>query len=248
MSTDNMMISRIKAAGASEVIQHGATWIEADAHLRKEVMGRRTEEESVYCPPFDHPDIWAGVSSMVDEIQAQLPDGGKPDALICSVGGGGLLIGIMHGLKRVGWGDVSVLAMETKGADSLNASVQAGKLVTLPGITSIAKSLGAVRVAEEAFNVATDADLDVRSVVLSDAEACMACWRLADDHRLLVEPACGVSVAPCYIKGFLKSQLPTLNAESRVVVVLCGGSSATVDMLSQWKERFAMEVKAKSPA
>jgi len=42
--------------------------------------------------------------------------------------------------------------------------------------------------------------------------------------------------------------LPTLNAESRVVVVLCGGSSATVDMLSQWKERFAMEVETKGPA
>lgn len=46
------------------------------------------------------------------------------------------------GLDRVGWtGDIPVLAMETKSADSLRRSLQAGKLITLPKVTSIANSL-----------------------------------------------------------------------------------------------------------
>ncbi len=44
---------------------------------------------------------------------------------------------------EVGWGDVPVLAMGTEGANSFDASVKAGHLVTLPAITSLAKTLGA---------------------------------------------------------------------------------------------------------
>ena len=51
------------------------------------------------------------------------------------VGGGGLLCGVIQGMKQVGWTDVPVIAMETNGADSYNQAVKAGKLVTLPDIT-----------------------------------------------------------------------------------------------------------------
>ena len=52
------------------------------------------------------------------------------------------MLGILNGLKRNGWEDVPVLAMETNGADSLNASVKARTVITLDSIKSIAKSLG----------------------------------------------------------------------------------------------------------
>lgn len=45
--------------------------------------------------------------------------------------------------SQVGWDDVKILAMETVGADSLYQSVKQGNIVTLPSITSIAKTLGA---------------------------------------------------------------------------------------------------------
>ena len=67
----------------------------------------------------------------------------QPAAVILSVGGGGLLLGVLQGLASVGWCDVPVVAMETEGAASLNASIAAGRLVTIPAITSIAKTLGA---------------------------------------------------------------------------------------------------------
>ena len=56
----------------------------------------------VYIPPFDHPDIWAGNSTMVDEIKTQM-GGIVPDAIICSVGGGGMLSGVILGCQRAGW-------------------------------------------------------------------------------------------------------------------------------------------------
>ena len=76
---------------------------------------------------------------MVDEIAARLPR--KPSAVVLSVGGGGLLCGVLRGLHRVGWNDVPVVAMETEGANCLAASIQAGYLVTIPAITRYGRSL-----------------------------------------------------------------------------------------------------------
>ena len=69
----------------------------------------------------------------MDEIAECLPV--APDLVVLSVGGGGLLCGVVEGLNRVGWKDVPILAMETEGANSLNAAVSAGKLFSLPAIT-----------------------------------------------------------------------------------------------------------------
>jgi L-serine/L-threonine ammonia-lyase len=253
VTTKPLMIKKIEAAGAAKVIQVGANWKEADAYLREVILAK--DRNGVYVPPFDHPDIWEGHSFMVDEIKRQLeagetdakganshfnghsaPASAKPDAIICSFGGGGLFAGIIQGLDAAHWSDVPVLAVETAGAACLNASLRADELVTLPGITSQATSLGCSRAAEQAFRYAQRPS--VRSVVLSDAEAAMGCWRLADDERVMVELACGVSVALCY-NGRLEEALGRpLTPESKVVVILCGGSNVTVDMLAGWRKEF----------
>lgn len=54
-----------------------------------------------------------------------------------SVGGGGLLCGVIQGLEDVGWTDVPIIAMETVGADCFNAAVKAGRVVTLDDITRL---------------------------------------------------------------------------------------------------------------
>lgn len=74
-----------------------------------------------------------GHASLVEELQREL--GEKPGAIVLSVGGGGLLNGVVQGLRCAGWDDVPIVAMETLGAHSLNAAVEAGQLVTLPEIT-----------------------------------------------------------------------------------------------------------------
>ena len=73
---------------------------------------------------------------MVEELQRQL-HGLIPDLIVVSVGGGGLMNGVLEGLYRVGWNDVPLLAMETEGAHSLNACAKAGQWTQLPEITRL---------------------------------------------------------------------------------------------------------------
>lgn len=80
------MIAKIRTAGASRVIQHGGSWAEADEFLREEVLAN--DPHGVYVPPFDHDDVRSGASTIVEELEE------RPDAIVCSVGGGGLFSGI----------------------------------------------------------------------------------------------------------------------------------------------------------
>ena len=166
----------------------------------------------------------AGNSTVIDEI-AEMWQGAPPDAIVCSVGGGGLLNGIMQGLDRHGWTEnTTVLAVETEGADCLSKAIQAGQQVTLPKITSIAKSLGVSRISSKTLDL-YERHSTIQSVVLSDAEAARACVRFANDQKMMVEPACGVSLAMCY-NGLLKELVPGFSSQSRMVMIVCGGMKA----------------------
>ena len=127
----------------AEVIVHGSAWHEANALAQTLVSA-----DAAFIHPFDDPLLWAGHASLVDEV-AQT--GLKPDAVVLSVGGGGLLSGVVEGLQRNGWVDVPVVAVETEGAASLHAAMHAGHPVELQQLTSIATSLGAKRVADQAL-------------------------------------------------------------------------------------------------
>ncbi len=209
-------IELIRREGA-EVIVHGASFQEANEYAQSQLTA-----SDAFIHPFDDPLLWEGHASMIDEVAAS---GLRPDAVVLSVGGGGLLVGVVEGLRRHGWHDVPVLAVETAGAASLAAAMAAKALVTLPAITSIATSLGARTVAQAAF----DATLShpVRSVVVSDADAVAACLRFLDDQRLVVEPACGAALAVAYDGA-------ALTAFSTVLVIVCGGVTATVAQLQRW--------------
>ena len=233
LTTKPMMMDKIRTAGATDVIQHGESWQEADDYLRSQLLSG--DADGVYIPPFDHPDIWEGVGTLVDELALQLSNQ-APDLIICSVGGGGLFSGVTRPLQKHGWSHVNVLVLETKGADSLNASLAKGELVTLPKITSVATSLAARRVCRNAFEEARKAN--VRSVVLEDAEAAMGCWRFADDERMVVEMACGICIAMCY-DGRLRKAYPELREESKVVIIVCGGSNTTAGILEEYRRVYA---------
>jgi L-serine/L-threonine ammonia-lyase len=207
------------AEQGAEVLVHGASWAEADEWLRD-----RLEAEDAYVHPFDDPLLWTGHASLVDEIAVA---GVRPDAVVLSVGGGGLLCGVIEGLRRNGWGEVPVVAVETRGADSLAQSLAAGERVELPAITSIATSLGARQVSAQAFDEACRHP--VRSLVVPDRAAVEGCFALASGLRLIVEPACGASVVPV-----LRDDA-TLGDARTVVVVVCGGVSATYEQLQDWR-------------
>lgn len=207
----------IRAIGA-ELIVAGDVWDETN----QAALRLCDQPGAVYIPPFDHPDIWDGNATLIDEAASQC----QFDAVICSVGGGGLLSGIVQGLHRNALAQVPVIAVETEGAASLHAAVQAGELVTLPAINSIASSLGARRVAQQAFDWTRKHD--IRSVTVSDAQAVDACLRFADDLRTLVEPACGAALAVAY-------QHPQLLAEfKKPLIVVCGGIGVDLVKLQAW--------------
>jgi len=212
----------IEREGA-EVIVHGSSWQEANARALSML-----EESDAFLHPFDDPLIWQGHASLVDEI---VRSGVKPDAMVLSVGGGGLLCGVLEGLRRNGWEDVPIIAVETEGADSLAQSIRAGYRVELPAITSIATSLGARRVCERAFDGARERA--VRCVVVSDQAAVSACERVLADQRILVEPACGASLAVAYDRA------PELDDFESILVIVCGGATVTVEQLREWTDRHA---------
>jgi L-serine/L-threonine ammonia-lyase len=78
----------------------------------------------------------------------------------------------------------------------------------------------------------------MRNVVLTDAEAAMGCWRLADDERLMVELSCGVTAALCY-GGRLKRALGRpVHPDEKVVIIICGGQAVTTSMIEQWRQEY----------
>jgi L-serine/L-threonine ammonia-lyase len=225
-STAASVRQRIADVGAN-VIVHGTVWDEAN----EEALRLCKSPATVYVPPFDHPDIWDGNASLVDEALAQARATGTGfDAVICAVGGGGLMCGILEGLHRNGLQDVPVIAVETEGAASFQAAVTADELVTLPVISSIANSLAAKCVAQAAL--AWTKRHDIRNVTVSDAQAVDACLQFADDMRMLVEPACGAALAVAY------QNLPVLAFSQRPLIVVCGGIGVDLAKLAVWKKHF----------
>lgn len=212
----------IRQEGA-ELVVHGASWQDANA-LAQSML----QPTDAFLHPFDDPLLWRGHASLIDEVAAA---GLKPDAVVLAVGGGGLLCGVVEGLRRNGWTDVPVVAAETDGAASFHQSVQAGQRVELKEITSIASSLGAKQVCEQAYAIL--ASHPVRSVVVSDKAAVAACQRFLDDQHVLVEPACGAALALAYEPPAELSDCKT------VLFVVCGGVTASLTQLQQWAQRLA---------
>lgn len=201
----------------AEVIVHGSSWQEANVYAQS-----LTGKQDAFLHPFDDPLLWQGHATMIDEVAQS---GMKPDAVLLSVGGGGLLAGVVAGLQRNGWQDVPVLAVETAGAASFHAAQAAGHSVELAEIRSIASSLGAKRVCDQALRCA--GEHPIHSLLVSDLAAVTACERFLDDHRVLVEPACGASLAVVY------DQHPQIAAYQNLLVIVCGGATSNLEHLQK---------------
>ena len=220
-TTTNRAKAFIQNEGA-DLIVHGTSWHEANRLALS--MLRDTD---YFIHPFDDPLLWQGHASMIDEIAVS---GAKPEAVVLSVGGGGLLCGVIEGLQRNNWANVPIVAVETEGAESYAASVREGHLVELSAITSIATSLGARQVCNQAYEWSKM--YPIKNVVVSDRSAIAACERFIEDHQVVVEPACGASLAAVY------DNVPELISFSSVLVIVCGGVTSTLSQLRRWSKNF----------
>nr|XP_046164193.1 serine dehydratase-like [Oncorhynchus gorbuscha] len=220
-SSPELIREKLKDQGATVRVV-GKVWDDAN----DEALRLTQTDGLTYVPPFDHPLLWQGHASIVREIKASLPS--KPGAVVLSVGGGGLLCGVVKGMKEVGWASVPIICMETEGADCFNAAVKAGRIVTLPDITSEAKCLGSKTVCSQAFEYIKEGNMNIISELVTDQQALQAVETFLDEERVLVELACGAALAAVYCGVIHRLQgegrLPVPLA-GPLVMIVCGGSS-----------------------
>ncbi|MGT2550479.1 pyridoxal-phosphate dependent enzyme [Acinetobacter geminorum] len=223
-TTSSQAINLMQQENA-EVIVHGKSWVEAN-----DLALTYVNSEAVYIHPFDDQYLWEGVAHIIDEV---ISDGVRPDAVILSVGGGSLLSGISQGLIK-NLLNIPIYAVETEGTASLNTSIKTGQHAKLNEVTGIATTLAAKQVCENAFKVSQVEQ--VISLTVSDKEALAACFNFLDDHRTLVEPACGATLSTLYNKKLSFS--PTDN----ILVIVCGGATVTLEQLLKYSKDLALEI------
>ncbi|KAF8575537.1 tryptophan synthase beta subunit-like PLP-dependent enzyme [Ramaria rubella] len=219
------------------------------------------DEKSFSISAYDDVNLWQGHASMVQEISTDLEV--KPDAIFCSVGGAGLLAGIMVGCEMVDWDDVPIVALETIGADCFYHSIQANReprlsrtkspslppgatvfhnseysidLVRLPAITSVASSLGASSPSAGAVKMALQRKGDVSCVLVPDSLSMQTALTFAEDHKFLVELACSTTLIPAYHRSIFEQCLPKkIDGKRRTVVfVVCGGSKTSLEDMAEY--------------
>lgn len=223
-TTPEAVRDKIRLLGA-EVTVRGDVWDEANEYA----LSLSHDKDAAYVSPFDDPLLWEGHATLIDEAVSQCE---KPDVVICSVGGGGLLCGIAEGLHRNSWEDVPIIAVETEGAASFYRSVEAGKRIQLDEIKTVASSLGAKQVTEKALE--WYANHPIIPHLVSDKSAVQACLNFADDYRVLVEPACGASLSLIYDNPAVIQPYQT------ILVIVCGGIGGDLKKFQQWKDTFSL--------
>ncbi|MGB3466003.1 MAG: pyridoxal-phosphate dependent enzyme [Cyclobacteriaceae bacterium] len=221
-TTPVRMAEKIRSLGAKVEVQ-GKEWSEAHTYA----LTLSEKLQIPYISPFDHPKLWEGHSSIIDECAATMK---APDKIVVAVGGGGLLAGIFEGMKRNNW-QSQVVAAETVGAASFAASLQAGKLTEIDRIDTIATSLGAREVAEETFRRA--AEFDVSSFVTDDRKALAACQQFLNEYNVLVEPACGAALS----YGYDESVMPA--PDETILIIVCGGICMDLTQFRHYQEMFS---------
>lgn len=209
----------------AEVIIYGDSWIEAN-----ELALSLVTLDAIYIHPFDDQYLWDGVATIIDEV---IEDGLKPDAVFLSVGGGSLISGINQGLKANVL-DIPIFAIETEGTASLNTSINLKRHIKLDVVTGIATTLAAKQVCANAFEISQKEK--VIGITVSDKEALLACLKFLDDHRTLVEPACGATLSILYNKKV------SFSPSENILVIVCGGATITLNQLLEYSKDLAIEI------
>jgi len=222
-TTKAFMRAKISALGATVKV-FGAAWNDANVFAKSLVK----KENAIYIPPFDHPTIWAGNASVIDECDTQMA---APDAVLVAVGGGGYFCGVMEGVLRNNWTNTAVITAETDGAASMKKALEAQQLITLDKIDSIASSLGAKRVARRAFEYAVDQEVTAYSV--SDGQALDACRLFLNETGSLVEPACGAALSAVY------HNLDVIQELDSILVLVCGGSGLSLEQFNRYLKQYS---------
>ena len=189
-----------------------------DVHAAFADVAEHERAGATYIHPFDDPAVIAGQGTLGLEILDDLP---QVTDVIVSIGGGGLIGGVATAIRSLKPA-VRVWGAETEGADCVSQSLAAGKIVTLPAITSIARTLGAPAPSERTFDMARNLLESV--TVVPDREALASLRFLLERLKILAEPAASCTLSAA---DRLRDQF---SPDSHVALVLCGGNMPVEDL------------------
>ncbi len=200
-------VSTCKKMGARVLIR-GCDFAEARAHADQLVA----EEGLTYIHGFDDPDIIAGQGTMALEILEQVPDA---DAIVCPIGGAGLLSGIAIAAEALK-PSVKIIGVESAATASFTEALKAGHPVSIPRRSTLADGLAVLKVGSRSFELARSrVDQVVR---VTDDWIALAILRMVELEKTVVE---GAAAAP--LAALMAGLIPSLKGKKTVLVV-CGGN------------------------
>lgn len=211
-TTPLVKVNNTKDYGANVVLQ-GATFDDA-----AELAAQLSETEGyTYVHPFNDPVLATGQGTIAYEIFSDLPD---VDIILVPVGGGGLAAGVSTLAKLLN-PNVKVIGVEPTGAASMRASLEAGHIVTLPGVDTIADGVAVKTPGDKIFPYIQQ-NLD-GILTLDDGELVDAFLDMMEKHKMIVENA-----------GLLPmAALSHLDCKGKnVVSVLSGGNMDVITVAS----------------
>jgi threonine dehydratase len=170
------------------------------------------EEGRTFIHPFEGPLTSLGTAGVGLEL---MEDASDLDAVVVSIGGGGLISGIAAAVKQINPA-CKVYGVEPVGADSMHRSMVAGAPVQLDAVSTIADSLGAP-MALPLGHALCQAHVD-EIVLLDDDMICAGMIAFQQEAKLAVEPAAGAALAA--VIGPLRDKLQG----KRVGVIVCGAN------------------------
>ena len=205
--TPLIKVSTCRRLGARVVVA-GRDFAEARARADELVAS----EALTYIHGFDNPDIIAGQGTMALEILEQVRDA---DAIVCPVGGAGLIAGVAVAAKALR-PRIKIIGVESVATASFTAALKAGRPVTIPRRATLADGLAVLRVGDNAFALARG-HVD-RVVRVPENWIALAILRMVELEKTVVE---GAAAAP--LAAIMAGLLPELRGR-KVVLAVCGGN------------------------
>lgn len=211
-TTPLIKVERTKEQGA-EVVLAGDVYDEAYEHALK-----LAEERSLtFIHPFNDPILAAGQGSIAMEIVKELP---LVDIILVPIGGGGLATGVSTLAKMLN-PRISVIGVEPAGAACMKASLEAGHVVKLPSVNTIADGTAVLEPGDQIFPYIQENIDDI--ITVEDNELIVAFLDMVESHKMIVENSGLLTVAA----------LKHLNVEGKKIVsILSGGNMDVITMSS----------------